>query len=270
MAAKGYKIVFIAINILLLFIGIVLLALGAWVLIDDDGLVNLAKLDFDGYYGDLSKPGLLDAAAVIAMIEGAAMILVTLLAFFGVGQQSKCFLALYAGFVLIMVLVQAVIIALTVVVRDRLDENLKPALNMSIQHEYQGFIDSTNRFSLSLDRAHVKFECCGLNSYNDYHEFAEDWKDRFSLKIPKTCCKLVDKDLYLDNRQFTFVNRTCAREPNPSISNLNKTCYNDIHNWLDERIVVILAMTVVFAGIQFFGVIFSLCIIRALRGKEYY
>lgn len=266
MSARGLKVVFCVINVFLMMIGMVLVGLGIWVVADGDGILHLAKLGYDGNYDEVSKAGLLEVASSIAIVEGSIMILLAVLAFCGVGQESKCFLALYAGIMTLLILLQVVIIVLTSIIRVRVHDNLRPALKESIKTEYEGFTDSTKTFSLALDRAQVMFSCCGVDSYLEYNSTAANWKDRTSLKIPKTCCK-IDAEKYLDNKEFVFVNKTCARIPITATANINKACHDDIQQWLDDRVVSTLAFTVVFAGIQIFGAIFSCCILRALRYK---
>ncbi|CAL1539130.1 unnamed protein product [Lymnaea stagnalis] len=266
MSARGLKIVFCLINVLLMMIGMVLVGLGIWVVSDGDGVLQLARLGYDGNYDEVSKAGLLEVASSIAIVEGSIMILLAVLAFCGVGQESKCFLALYAGILAVLILLQVVIIVLTSIMRVRVHDNLRQALKESIKTEYEGFTDSKKKFSLAMDRAQVLFSCCGVDSYNEFNATATNWKDRTSLKIPKTCCKL-DREKYLDNTEFVFVNKTCARILNPKFSNIDKACHGDIQQWLDDRVVATLALTVVFAGIQIFGAIFACCIVRALRYK---
>ncbi|KAH9491996.1 hypothetical protein Btru_029593, partial [Bulinus truncatus] len=180
MASTGLKVVFIVINILLLMLGAVLVALGAWVIVDQDGIVQLAKLDSGGAYENFSKPGMLDVISGIAIVEGSMTILLTILAFCGLGQKSKCYLALYSGILTALVLLQIALIVLAVVLKGRVDQNLRPALKEMIMTEYEGFVDSSSKFSRSFDIAQVTFECCGADSYLEFNNTATKWTDRTS------------------------------------------------------------------------------------------
>uniref|UniRef100_A0A2C9LYL6 Tetraspanin n=1 Tax=Biomphalaria glabrata TaxID=6526 RepID=A0A2C9LYL6_BIOGL len=267
MAAKGLKAIFIIINILLLMFGATLIGLGAWVIVDQDGLVQLAKVGQEGTYENFSKPGILDVMSGIAVVEGSLTVLLTILGFCGLGKKSKCYLALYSGILIALILLQIALIALAGVLKDRVNQNLRKALKEVIKTEYEGFVESESKFSRSLDIAQVMFECCGVDSYLEFNSTAMKWTDRTSNQIPKTCCKL-DKDAYLEEEKYIFVNRNCARLPTPDISNIGKACYNDIETWIINRIVVTLALTVAFTTFQILGTIFAFCLLHAFRKKS--
>ncbi|BFZ21607.1 hypothetical protein BsWGS_24646 [Bradybaena similaris] len=85
----------VVVNVVLLICGIVVAALGIWVLAVDYGIVKLSKIKEDGFYSStLEEPGLLESAAVICIAVGVAMIILSIIIFCGVRKESKCYMAL--------------------------------------------------------------------------------------------------------------------------------------------------------------------------------
>lgn len=78
------------------------------------------------------------------------------------------------------------------------------SINLQAKDETRNFLESTikeyrssgkeaDAVSLMWNQLQARFECCGVNSYNDFDR-SEKWlANRSSRVVPESCCKLIDK-----------------------------------------------------------------------------
>ncbi|XP_012935863.1 tetraspanin-18 [Aplysia californica] len=257
------KVAVIVVNVLMLLVGLVFLIVGAWTYLDREDVLYLSKVNDDATYSDVELPGFLEVVAAVAIASGGCMVVLSILGLCGAGRNSRCLLALSAGFLVVLFLLQLCVIALTVLTQRRVESNLHEGLMNGIRDQYIGNLNFVNRFSSSYDNAQVTFECCGVDNYTDFGSSTK-WIDRTSLKVPKTCCKL-DKSRYIHDRVYVHsVDERCGHKPFSNNSHIDKPCFEDIKGWINETVYMLLVSSAVVAGVQVLGILVAICMIRNL------
>lgn len=256
------KYILFVINFLFFLLGAAAFGLGIWALVDKNKMNVLTRVGADNSNFDVI--GLLESAAIVLLVGGAAILLIGFLGCCGAMKQSQCLLCLYAIFLGIILIIELAAIIIAAVYRGKVEDELKDFLKKNINDTYQGKIDTNEEFSLGLDYAQVYFQCCGIDSYKDF-EGATQWKHNATEKIPLTCCKLKDKDDFLKNQKAELVDNNCPYNPTPTNSNIEKPCWSSIESYLKDRISIVIGIAAGILCLELICIVFACCIISALR-----
>lgn len=96
-------------------------------------------------------------------------------------------------------------------------DETKSFLETTIKDYRSGGKDA-DAVSLMWNQLQARFECCGVNSYNDFDR-AEIWKaNRTTRVVPESCCKLTDKLL------IKLEDERCPFSPDDQNSYYLKVC----------------------------------------------
>ncbi|GFO12149.1 tetraspanin [Plakobranchus ocellatus] len=266
-AARELKAFAIIVNLILMMVGGAFVGVGVFTILDNYGMIQLNRIDSDGLYTDMSTAGLLDVAAVLTIVAGCVNFFLGIDGIISVCKEWKCMLALYIGGLVLAVLLEIAILVTTTMFVDRVDDDLYSAIDQGIKLQYEGHIVTENSFSKAFDEAQVKFQCCGLNNYTDFKDHAEFWLDKDSLLIPKSCCH-IDEGSYFDNDQYVFDDINCARLPTTQNSHLEKSCFTDIKDWLNDRSYLLLGISIVGAGAELLSLLVNICLLRDVSSSK--
>ncbi|KAK3782416.1 hypothetical protein RRG08_033057 [Elysia crispata] len=267
MAARELKVFAAFVNVLLISAGGGLVAVGVNALLDNHGMIQLNRISSDGVYTDISSPGLLDVASVMAIVCGCLNFFMALHGFFILCREWRCSLALYIAGLIVVALLEMAIMATAIVFTYRVDDHLYNATYMGVKEQFEGHIVTDNKFSKAFDEAQVEFECCGLDNYTDFAIYSSSWLDKDSLQVPKTCC-VLDKDEYFEENRYVFSDISCAREPTVQTAHTRKACFSSIKDWLEKTVYLIFGMSIVGAAAKLLGVMITVCLIRDIGASK--
>ncbi|KAL4218535.1 Tetraspanin-8 [Mactra antiquata] len=212
--------------------------------------------------------GLLESAAIVLLVGGAAVLIIGFLGCCGAMKQSQCLLCLYAILLLLILIIELAAIVIAGVFSSQVEDKLKDFLKKNINSTYEGAIDTSEEFSLGLDYAQVYFACCGVDSFEEFHG-ATKWNRTTSsgqrMDVPPTCCKLKDVDAYLKDQQAELEDPNCPISPTQTNSNYHTPCWDSIKDYLKSRIALVIGIAAGILGLEIICVIFACCIISALR-----
>lgn len=261
------KYVLFVINFLFFLLGAAALGIGIWATVDKNKMTVLAKVGADNT--DFNVTGLLESAAIALMVGGAAILLIGFLGCFGAVKENQCLLLLYVIFLGIIVIEEITVVAITIVFKGQVQDEVKSFIKKHINTTYEGRIDTSEEFSLGLDYAQVYFHCCGVDNYTEF-EYATKWNKTSAtnetMEIPPTCCKLKNEDAYYkDPKDAKLQDKDCPVNPNDGNSYMHKACWTSIESWLDSRIYAVIGIAGGILVLEVFCIIFASCIICAIR-----
>ncbi|KAH3710161.1 tetraspanin-18-like [Dreissena polymorpha] len=266
---KMMKYLLFIINFIFFVLGAAAFGLGIWALADKNKMNVLTKIGAASSNFDVI--GLLESAAIVLLVGGACILVIGFFGCCGAIKQSQCLLCLYAIFLLLIVILEIAAIAIAASFRGKVTTEVKSFLKESINSTYQGKVDTNEEFSLGLDYAQVYFQCCGIDSYTDFYG-ATKWNrtvnTSVTMKIPPTCCKLIDKDAFLKDQKFDPIDKNCPYDPNDTNSNMNKPCWTSIEDYLKSRIGVVIGIAAGILVLEILCVVFACCIISTLRAES--
>ncbi|PVD32543.1 hypothetical protein C0Q70_07983 [Pomacea canaliculata] len=163
--------------------------------------------------------GMLQTAAIIIITSGFLVFGLGVVGCCGACKQTKCLLALYVGAVALALVLTLAATSVALAYRTVVAEELLAKLRDSLITRYQGYITSDDQFSRAMDFAQVEFQCCGVNSWQDYN-LTTNWTVRSSAVVPLTCC-ILDRDAYRKENFYVLQDMACARSPNSTNSNID-------------------------------------------------
>jgi tetraspanin-18 len=78
----------------------------------------------------------------------------------------------------------------------------------SIIKDYKSSAKEQDRTTLFWNQMMAQFQCCGVNSYNDFDQSPTWQANKGSRTVPEACCKLADKTL------LKPIDNNCPYSPN--------------------------------------------------------
>ncbi|XP_038052470.1 CD151 antigen-like [Patiria miniata] len=234
------KYILFIFNFILLLGGAGVTGIGLWTL--------LKKWE----YASLLCDDLYTIATYVLIITGGVIIIIAALGCFGAQQEQKCCLLIYFTLLVILCIGELVVGIYVYIYREYVNTELERCLNGTLVDNY-GMKDQEG-FSLAYDNLQRTFRCCGAAGYADYQ--LTTWKisgEAGNLSSPDSCCK--SESGY------------CAVRDHPS--NIYHTgCVDRLTDYFSAHLAIIGAVCMAIAGVQIFGLVFSMCLYCHLRYEE--
>ncbi|XP_076457260.1 tetraspanin-18B-like [Babylonia areolata] len=253
-AVKATKLTLVFINLLFVAVGICGMAMGTWVLLYRERVRPLVMMDVAT--NDL---GLLQKAAALLITSGLVLFFLGFVGCCAVHRKQRCLHVLYIGLVVLCCVLTISACAVAFVFRDQVEDDLLSHLQTKLKTEYQGFSTSTIDFSQALDYTQVKFQCCGIQSEEDF-QHAVNWTVRNSSKVPLSCCRQNDRDAFLDDNFYTIADTRCPQFPNSTNSFVETPCYGTLKAWLEEEAYMLGGVAIAAILLQILAVLVMLAL----------
>jgi len=259
--AKCAKALLIVFNLIFWLSGCALLALGIWILVDNDkdALFNLIAKD-----GDMALMKYL-AYGLVAI--GGFVLIVGFVGCCGALQESKCLLGTYFAFLFVVLGAELTVGILAVIYRVQLLENLGEQLTTKLQHNYGR--PEHEHLTRAIDYAQFKFNCCGIHNSAEYSNstwIKSDHKSGTTTAVPKTCCVLSNNSTYDAFINPDPVNESdCQQDKNDFRHKIG--CQESIEQWVKNESALLIGVGLGIASLEIFGMIFAICLCRSI-GEE--
>lgn len=266
------KYVVFFVNFLFFVVGCAAVGLGIYALVDKNDMEALTKIDSDGKLEDFNARGLLQNGAIVLIVGGACLLVLGFLGCCGAVKEVKCLLALYAGFIILILIVQVVAAGLAIAFRSRIEDKLQEGLQKALLDYYDGMHNSSDTFSRAWDFAQVEFGCCGVNSTADfmytkwYNSTRSPAGTTQGPKVPPTCCELKNKDAVLEDNKAPELKDSTCQNKDPADTNpfTSVPCYEKIRDWLLNRAAIIIGIAFGIVAIEILAVVFACCLYRSI------
>ncbi|CAC5395066.1 CD151 [Mytilus coruscus] len=237
------KVVLYVFNFFFWLTGIAFLALGIY--------IKFQKHTYISLLGSSTFP----LSTYLLLGTGAFIILSGIIGCTGTCIENRCFMVMYALFLLIIFLTEAISGVLAYMYEGTIKEELSRNLNSTMMNNYH--YDTV--ITKAIDDMQKEFECCGATGFENWERskwiqemITEDpsVKDR----VPDSCCLSVSTD--------------CAKFGNGP-SNINpEGCTEALEKNTKDSLILIGGIGLGLCCIQLLGIIFSCCLVRKFRGRK--
>lgn len=218
--------------------GLAILAVGIWTLIAKHSYVTLLA---SSTYA---------ATTYILLATGAIIFLLGFLGCCGVWHENRVCLMTYAGFLLLVFLLEAIAGIIAYMYEAAVHDELTRSLNQTMLTQYKVDPDKT----LAIDDMQQKFKCCGADVFSDwqYSYWLKNNRD-LNNSVPDSCC--ITMTPY------------CAVRNHPS--NINAfSCIHQLEMFLREHLIILGAVGLGLCCLQIFGIVFACCLARRIKEFE--
>lgn len=244
--SKCIKFSLFFLNVLFWLAAILILGVGVYMMVEKkDAYQNLSDLSFD--------------PAVLFVVLGGALFLITFLGCLGALRENTCMLCLYASIVGFLLLVELTCGVLGFYFRETVQEGIGEKLKDAIVLYRE---PNKPDLQLLIETTQTEFKCCGIISYedwgsNDYFNCSSPGVE--ACGVPKTCCKTEEDRT---NNQCGYgVGRMDSFERGEKIYTTG--CLTTVVDWFKNNLITI--------GIVSFGIlllqIITIWLAATLRGQ---
>jgi len=228
-------------NFLFFIVGCGLLGLGIYLKVGDNNFIDVAE--------ELST---ISKYATLGNLMIAVGVIILIVAFFGCCgaiKENRCLLTVFFTFLMLIFILELAAGIFGFINRDEIEKQMNKDFVNAIENEYN--VNGTSPDSpitKTIDKFQLEFKCCGYNGFKDWEQ-----SDYYKAKgtIPKSCC--IDQD-----------NNQCPAITNPAFFN-SKGCFDEVVTWFKDNMYKAAACGVAFAILQIIGLVFSMCLICALK-----
>ncbi|XP_052823846.1 tetraspanin-6 isoform X1 [Octopus bimaculoides] len=221
--------------------------------------------------GNINIADIINEAATVAIVLGAALLIISVFGWCGACCKVRWMLAVYCGILTLLLATQITFLILLIVMRSKVDIALKEPLKETLKYKYQG-ITGKDTASISWNYIMNSLHCCGVYDFRDFNNsiswdrFYHDPKSRktYKLKIPIVCCKL--KGEYPNVQPPEDV--SCALYPTRQTSNYHQGCYDKLWHTISTAEITMMAVLSLAAMFQMMLIFFSLYLIGKINKHE--
>ncbi|XP_067275936.1 tetraspanin-18B [Pseudorasbora parva] len=230
-------------NFLIFLGGSFLLGVGVWVVVDPTGfreIVAANPLLFTGVY--------------IILAMGGMLFLLGFLGCCGAIRENKCLLLFFFMLILIIFLAELAAAILAFIFREHLTREY---FTKELKRHYQGY-NNTDVFTSTWNAIMNTFDCCGVNSPEDFEESLFRALNPGEV-VPEACCR---RNSHLG--EVGFSNREECLSGSMLYRN-NKGCYSAVVDYFEMYIYVAGALAIVVLTIELFAMVFAMCLFRGIQ-----
>lgn len=166
--ANCWQKLVVAINLLLFLVGLAIIGCGIY--------LQVKMADYFDLFGDIKI-----SSATIIIIIGSIVTIITFFGFCGACLKNACMMKTFAGFILIVLLIEAILVVVIYLHKDDIKNQMKISLK---QYNTTGKEGVTKIW----DTMQQEYHCCGVDEFHD-------WEVRFNTTstpkaVPDSCCKV--------------------------------------------------------------------------------
>lgn len=264
--AKFAKVMLIIFNVIFLCSGLVLMALGIWL------LVTLSQSYGPSQIFTLASGSYLYRNAAILLISiGCFILFITIFGLVAAIRESAVMLSIYAVLLFLVFGGEIAGGVVAIVYKDKILDTVDKTLRSSITFDgqnstYYVTTNSPNQCKASLtgkvwDYVQLWFGCCGVDNYNSGYYKPTLNQCNFtmykwpSLQQPLTCCYNTIKSgsFDSDNQEQYANNFNCT-------SIYTSGCEDNIKAWIVKFAPILIGIGIGFGMLEMFGFIFVICL----------
>lgn len=229
------KYVLFIFNFLFWISGIVLLAIGIWLVQEKH------------HYIDLMESGTFPVSTYLLLASGGLIIIVGMIGCCGAAKDIRFLLLLYTLFLLLIFLLEALAGVLAYMYEGAIHEEIKRTLNKTMLENYYFSIEKTK----AIDDMQTTFQCCGAGSYQDWRYSRWLHEDTITVnKAPDSCCKSPSYQ--------------CASRDHPS-NIYHKGCAKKLEDFFRENLFIIGSIGLGLCCLQILGILLACCLMQRIK-----
>lgn len=262
--AKCLKYILFAFNLIFVAIGLVLLGIGVWFIVEkDDAIIQLQDKLEDAKVNNSqekretlenlkSHPNAVRTLGIILLVVGLILCLIAFLGCCGAITENRILLYMYAGVLVILLLVGLAAAIYGAVEKDKIQEKTKKLMSDTLEHyNYFESGKKPDTWTSAWDALMDEFKCCGVNgTISDWTETLWNKNDansnRNANKFPARCCEIGTDSCTTDDRKY------------------KQGCYNELEDYAKEKFTIGIIVAAVLAVLLVLGVVFSCCLAKSI------
>ncbi|KAL8613102.1 hypothetical protein ACOMHN_035043 [Nucella lapillus] len=248
--AACLKYLMIIWNFLILLLGIAIVGIGVWMVMDKDSgrFVDETLGDDSPFiinYSDVSDPNLYQTLAYILIIFGAITVIIAFLGCCGAMRESQCLLAMCFGLLFIIFAALLGVGIYLYIKKDDVDvdeQRLKPLIKKTLTDAVKQYYTDPESKKF-MDAVQIKYDCCG----------AEVGATDFGLQTPPKSC-----------------NRMTYTSPcfDPYYDHVRKTI--GVNQFFSSKMTIAMAVALGVAGALILAMILTLVLCCSVRRSGSY
>ncbi|ESO02256.1 hypothetical protein HELRODRAFT_188636 [Helobdella robusta] len=275
--ANFAKIVLIIFNIIFFCAGVVLIAVGIWI-IADPNIIEPIKI-----FRDAFGARFLRNASILLITMGVVVLLVTGLGIFAAIKENVIALSVYIGLLCFVCCGEIAGGVVAIVFKDKAIEQVQTSIGQLLVE--QAFATNFTYYSVTsgkcwvgewpklVDYLQIKFECCGMDSYQDYKDVFQfnttytcgiNDTAGYSESVPVSCCLPRPQQTPLDVYSDIYALTTRV---NCTTGYYGKGCTAKLISFIERYAPVIIGIGLGFGFLELFGIIFAVCLCQ--NPKDY-
>jgi len=225
-------------NFIFLLSGCIICGLGLWTVLDKWEMMTI-----------IPSP-VYQVTIWMVISTGFVSVVVALLGYTAVAFESRCLLAWYTTFLVLIFIIESIIGLMAYVYQDKLEIDLKDNFRESLIHPY----DLETKSTIVIDSIQEKYQCCGVESYQDWK--TSGWQTQHpDAAAPDSCCKSPSPG--------------CGIRDHPS--NIHYTgCRHRFFDEVLEHLVYVSCIAVCIAVLQICGIILTSSLFSTLHKLDKY
>ncbi|XP_019641389.1 PREDICTED: CD9 antigen-like [Branchiostoma belcheri] len=225
---KCMKIALFVFNLIFLLLGLTLVGVGIWVMVESNASNAFTLTDTDSMT--------LYAGAIVLIVGGVITVIVSVLGAVGAWKEHQIILGVFFTCLLILLCLEVAIGVYYVVQKDQFYVTVGDAIDTLSTTNYSDFDPAIQTL---LDTIQKNLQCCGLNSTKNFNP------------KPSSCSCDVDTD---DN--------CCELD---AMSWWDRPCKRPIILWMQEQSGIIAGVGIGFGLVMVFGMTMSCCLCQKKR-----
>lgn len=266
------KVLLIIFDILFLCTGLVLIALGIWILVILDSQIGFKEVFSINSQGNTD---IFRASAGILLAMGCCIVLITVLGLIAAIKESAILLGINLALLCLIFAGEITAGVLAIVYKDWILDHLQQNLQNSFDFSSQAYYNDTTicksqGSGVFWDRVQLWFGCCGLydsseamnNGYNMNKFKACTRPSGPTVNFPLTCCYVPDHSLtamwnFNYNSQWNSTeNFNNCSSPDP------QGCADKISDFIANYSPILIGIGIGFGMLELFGIIFIVCLCK--------
>ncbi|XP_069479413.1 CD82 antigen [Ambystoma mexicanum] len=233
-------------NLLFFILGAVILGFGVWILVDKSSFIAVLQ----------ESSASLKTGSYILISVGAVTMVMGFLGCIGAVNEIRCLLGLYFTGLLLILIAQVAAGVLIYMQRDTLKSELSTVIqDLIVTYNFEDGENTSTEDAWDYIQRTLK--CCGWISSQNWTENLVIANSSMS-KYPCSCS--IDSG-EKENGFCTAGNSTWPVH--------TKGCMQQVQNWLQDNIGIILGVCVGVAVIELMGMILSMCLCRNVHREDY-
>lgn len=222
-------------NFILWLSGFAIVGVAVWTILDKH------------HYVSLLTSGTYATTTYILLGTGGVVIFAGFIGCCGAWRQNRICLMLYACFLLLIFLHEAIAGILAYMYEATVHDELLRSLNMTMLNSYKMDTEKTE----AIDHMQQAFQCCGFGSFQDWR-YSRWLKGNPNINntVPDSCCKTMSM--------------ACAIRDHPS-NIYYDGCVTGLEIYMKRHLIILGAVGLGICCLQIFGIIFACCLAKKIK-----
>jgi len=267
---KLVKYTLFATNLLIFILGLVVLGLGIWVVVDQpsffdilDDATNVCDGDAECEENMKSSISLYASASYILIVISALIVIIAFFGCCGAYKENKCMLGTY--FTIILALFIAMVVGAVLGYSGNLEKTIKFPLEEAMKKYDDNPGDNQAKGALKTvwNEVQEELRCCGVDNVTDWTQNPEQFHFTLPINKPEGCCRKDRNGNTLDTNGI----KECRESPESADSKIYyfEGCYTAMKNQVKDNQNILVGVAIGVVVLMFLNMLFSFALCTMVK-----